>query len=443
MSEFAAQITLFANGAISAWMAYYAFTCIFTPAIKKRWILLAYSAYLIIATQMFFEFESPWLYLTINLVSFFALTFLFRGNLSTKLVFALLIYIVGMLAEWLSFLIINFTHYIQYGTNISLEDILPIARTITSMVFLPLVLLVILIFRKFVNKKARHKHFKVPAKYTLSILLMLLGIIFVNTLFLFTAIAMAEIQESITPITISHLVSSGIILLITWVYNTILNHLEEVEKNQQRDQMLERWEIQYRTAVSSQKIIAELEHNLSYHFLTLASLLREGKTANAEQYIADKIGRFDTIISTGNMPLDTMLNFYRQKIKERLDIDLGIELSILPDMKMDAELLATILGNALENALEACAYVEPAKRYIHIKAVLTSQSELILTVTNSYAVAPVVDSAGNFITTKADKEKHGIGLSSIQEILSKEVGHIQVDYDDNMFQFSLFFYNVG
>ena len=97
---------LFVNGIIFLGMACYALTCIFEPAVKKRWIVLACIAYLIITNAVFFEFESVWINLAVNMTAFFMLTFLYLGNVSTKLIFALLVYILGMLADGVAFLIL-------------------------------------------------------------------------------------------------------------------------------------------------------------------------------------------------------------------------------------------------------------------------------------------------------------------------------------------------
>ena len=433
-------VVIFINGVVFSGMTYYAFTCIFEPSVKKRWVVLAYATYLILTNAVFFEFESGWINLAVNMTTFFALTFLFKGNIGTKFVFALLVYIMGMLGEGISFLVLSSIYYLQFGMAVSTEYILPIGRTVANVIFLPLVLTTILIFRKFVNKKAQCKHFKIPAKYTVATFSMLLGIILINTLFAFALMDRAQVET--TPIIISHIISSVIIFLIIWIYNTILNHLETFEKNRLKDQMLERWEIQYSAAVSSQKVIAKLKHNLRLHFLTLSSLLREGHVEDAKKHVADEIGSFDDIITTGNMAIDAMLSYYRQKAKEMLDIELDVELMIPPDMMLDPNLTVLILGNALENAVDACTHLPPTDRYIRINAIFTTQGELLVTIANPYAVAPVVDKEGNLLTTKSDEHNHGLGLASVREMLPEEAGQIHIEYADNIFQFTLIFYNV-
>jgi len=440
MDDILVQIIFYMNGIVLVGMTYYAFTCIFKATVKKRWIFLAYVAYLAVTTQVFFEFENMWINFAVNITLFLSLSFLFSGNLSSKLVFAVLIYIMSMLAEGISFLGLSAIYYIQYETGVAIGDILPLGRTVSSIIFLPLVLIIILIFRKLVNKKARYKQFKIPAQYTVAVLLMLLGIIIVNTLLISTTLD--GTQTNAIQITISHIISFVVIFLIIWLYNTILNHLEEFERNRLKDQMLERWEIQYQTAVEAQKVIVELKHNLRFQLLALSNALEAGDIEKAKNYIAAEVGSFESVIASGNMSIDAMLNYYQHRIKETLGIELDTEIFVPPNMKLDAKLTVTILGNALENAVEACEYVARDKRYIHVKAVFTPECELLITITNPYSVAPLADSGGNLLTTKFEQDRHGIGLSSILEILPEDCGQIHIEYADNIFRFMLLFYDV-
>jgi len=434
------QISLYANGLILVGMKYYAFTCIFKPATRKVWIFCAYLVFLIATTLLFLQFENIWITLAINMTAYIALSFLFSGNIGIKIIFAILLYITSILADGVSFLLLNNIYYTQHSLDISIENILPIGRTVTTIIHLPCILAIILIFRKFVNKRARYRTFKIPLRYTSIVLFMLLGIAFVNTLFISATID--EIQRSANRILIAHLVSAVVIIAIIWLYNTILNHLEEFERNRLKDKMLERWEVQYQTAASSQKLIATLKHNMGFDYLSLASFLDKGEVINAQKLIADKVGILNSIVATENISIDTMLNYYQQKAREVVHISLDIGIFIPPDLRLDANLTALILGNALENALDACSHLPISQRYIQVKMELTEQGELLVTIINPYVEEPIEDENGNLVTSKADKLNHGLGLSSIQEILPEEAGQIHYKYDKGVFQFMLLFYNV-
>lgn len=433
-------ISLFANGVILAAMKYYAFNCIFKPAVKVVWLILAYCVFLLFTNALFFLVNNVWVTLTANIASYILLSFLFTGNRGVKITFAMLIFVSAILSEGLSFLILSNIFYIRYGYVLPAEDILPIGRSVTTIIHLPCILALILGYRKYINKKARHKTFKIPLRYTGIILFILCGITLVSA-FLISA-TIDNIYGLLNQMIISQLVIALIIVSVIWLYNTILNHLENIEANKFKDIMLKRWEVQYQTAASSQKTISTLKHNMRFEYLSLASLLENGNIAEAKRDIIQKIGIIDSIVETGNSSIDTMLNYYQQKAQEHLNIDIELGLLIPKNLNLNASLTALILGNALENALDACWYISEEQRFIHVKAELTQLDELLITITNPYIIEPAFDDDGNLLTTKDDKSSHGLGLFSIREILPDEVGKMHYTYDKKTFKFLLLFYDV-
>ena len=439
MGDFASLAVVYANGILHVIVKYLAFTSIFRPNVKKCWIVLSYAGFILITTQIFFGFANPVATMSVNVLIYLALSFLFSGNISTKLIFAAFMYAASVLSEVAAYLILNHIHYVQYGVGVLPEYVLLIGRTISSLVHLPLIFTVAFAFKKFLNRNARSQHFMVPLKYTVSILLMLLGIIIVNVVYINAIIA--EMLGNLGQVAIAQLASSGVIVLIVWVYNTILNHMEEFEKNRHKDQMLERWKLQYQTIADSQKVIERLKHNLKFHFLTISGFLENNATEKAKEHIKSEIGSFDTAISTGNISIDSLFNYYRQRAEDNLGINLETELFIPPNMQLESSIVVTILGNALENAIEACEHVDTNKRYINCKAVYTPQNQLIITITNPYEVAPVVDSYGRLITTKT-YGNHGLGLASAFDLMPDDLGHIHTEFGDNTFKFILHLYTV-
>jgi len=428
------------NGVISLAMIHFGMRQIFDLAVKKIWVFLGYILLFLIISQLFFEIGETWLTILINIVGLFAISFLYFGNISTKVILMFFIYVMTVLAEGLAFFGLNFVYYFIHETTILMEHLIAIVRTFTNLIFAPLLLVNIMIFRKIITKKAKSKGFKVPVIYTIMFFSMLVGIIFSNGLIV--SILVYEIPERILPLLISYLVSSFVVLLLIWLYNAILKYLDALESSRLKEQMFERWEIQYKTAVNSQKLIKTIKHDIGIHFLTLSSYLQNDKLAAAKEHLESIIGSFDSIITTENLSIDTMLNYYQQKAKETLEIDLNFQLLLPPNLNLEPKLTGMILGNALENAIEACLYVADDKRYIHVIAKVTKQNELYIEISNPYNIEPIADKAGNLKTVKADKSNHGLGLSSIRESLPEDVGQIHTEYADNTFRFMVIFYNI-
>jgi hypothetical protein len=407
---------------------------------KRKWILLAYIAFLLVSSELFLAFGNMWINLVINTIVFISFALLFSGNLTARLIFSALIYTMSIVADGLSFLALNYIFYIQRGTEIPVELMQTAGRTLVNIIFLPILLITMLFFRRIFAENAFQKHLKIPKSYTVSILAVIAGIVLINVLFI--SAAADDFQVNAIKLSISLLVSAMVILLIIWFYNTMLNHLKMLEESRLRDHMLERWEIQYNAARDSQKVIAGINHNLRYNFLTLSGFLKNDEVEKAQKHIEDHIGQLSYIVSTGNISIDAMLNYYQQRIKDVLNIEMKSELLIPPDMKLDSTHIVTILGNAIENAMEACEQVEQDSRYIHLKASITAKNALLINIINPYLVSPITDNDGNLITTKADKRNHGLGLVSISEIIPEEKGQVHFEFADNVFKFMAVFYDI-
>jgi len=447
MTESMAKVIYYINSIIFLFMTYYGFIRLVKPAVKKRWILLAYTGFLVISSQQFFVLDSVWMNLLVNTVALMMISLLFSGNIGSRILFAIFMYVASMVADVIAFTGLNYIYNIQNGTDMPQIYIYSVERTVTNVIYLPLLLICILFFRRYFKDRVSHTHFKIPKMYTIAVLLMMIGVIVIDVLLY--VVAIKEVQTEADKIIVSQFIVLIVIFLIIRFYDAMLDYLDEREKSRLKDQMLERWESQYRTAMSLQKAVSDLEHNMRYTFVELTGLLENGKTEEAIDHLRQEIGRFDKIsavVTTGNMPIDTMLNYYRQKAVESLGIELETRLSIPPNLNLDSGLLVSILGNALENAIEACEKVERSQRYIRIKAIFSKKrwnSTLLIAITNPYAITPIVDKENNLITTKQNKSKHGLGLASIMEMLPEKTGHINLEYDNNIFRFMLFLHNVA
>jgi len=440
MNENFAQIVFYINSAIFIGIMYYAFTRIFKPAVHSAFVWLALIFYSLISSQIFFEFGNTWANFLITVVAYLFFALLFKGNLSTKLVFALFVLITAMLSDVIAFFSLSYIYYVRNGTEIPLEHLINIGRTVVNIIFFPMMFINILLFRRYVDKKTGDTNFKVPAEYTISILAILAGIILISLLL--SSVAADVIQANIAQVTLAQFIALAVVFFAVWQYNKMLTYLKVQEKSRRMEQMLKRWEIQYSEAENTRKAMAKMEHNLHQHFLAVLVLVKEGRVEDVKEYIEQKLGSISYVIDTGNISIDTMLNYYRQIINDKLGIDLKAKLLVPPNMVLDADLVAMILGNALENSIDACEHVEQSQRYIHIEAKVNKGKHLFFIITNPYAIAPVADKEGNLITVKSDKDNHGLGLASIHEILPEEAGHIHIEYSDNVFRFMLLFHNA-
>lgn len=184
--------------------------------------------------------------------------------------------------------------------------------------------------------------------------------------------------------------------------------------------------------------VRRLRHDLKNHMLTLRHLIQSGYDANALAYIDNFLGQAgqgELRFRTGSALLDALLS---EKLSPAAQS--GVEVSVVLDFRrggfLDDFTLCVLAGNALDNAVESCAKVpRDAPRFLEVRGG-PSANQLLFQVSNSCAGA--VPMAGPLPrTTKADREHHGFGLSSIARALEPYGGTLTVTPGEDRFTLTI------
>lgn len=138
--------------------------------------------------------------------------------------------------------------------------------------------------------------------------------------------------------------------------------------------------------------------------------------------LQDIIGKMEIIdvLSTSNMYLNYLINSKVEKIKS-LNIDLTCGFKNTLDFLNLFE-LTTILGNLIDNAIEAQKYVEK-KRFIKLSTIKKAD-RVRLIIENSCNIEEIHMDNQKLITSKEDKENHGIGFNRVCEVVKEKNGII-------------------
>jgi len=184
---------------------------------------------------------------------------------------------------------------------------------------------------------------------------------------------------------------------------------------------------------SSDKEIRMLNHDLKHYLINLKTMIEDGNIEAALESITEYHQSIvDTNLLDAGIPVATAIingiftNARQNNIKFRLDG--SFEDGIL----MESTDIGVLIGNILENALEAVTKVrDPARREIDFSIKRDNQF-LYLEVENSYEYEPDVKNHV-FITSKANRVNHGIGMLSINRIVKKYKGVIEVTYEKGWF----------
>lgn len=108
---------------------------------------------------------------------------------------------------------------------------------------------------------------------------------------------------------------------------------------------------------------------------------------------------------------------------------LGIKITtkmIVPEViKVEDIDLMFLFTNLIDNAIEACTKVDQSKRYIDVEAMVKT-NYLVVRVSNSKD--PLVHlNARTIVSTKENREQHGIGLQILKQVCKKNNGEFKIE----------------
>lgn len=181
-------------------------------------------------------------------------------------------------------------------------------------------------------------------------------------------------------------------------------------------------------------------HDLKHHLQTLSVLLSVDKNDNAKQYLDNMMDDFVSMKNqihawTGNPLVDSLLSG-KQSRADKLGVTLEIHSSQIVSKLSDRD-MSILLGNLIDNAIEASANLND-KKVVTIK-ILNKSNMLFIHVKNRIGRAPLMRD-GRLVTTKSDKINHGWGMKSIEAVVEKYDGQMDINYNEAYFEISITFW---
>ncbi len=138
----------------------------------------------------------------------------------------------------------------------------------------------------------------------------------------------------------------------------------------------------------------------------------------------------DTVIKTGNVMVDAILNSKLSLIQSR-QINLHAKAVVPSDLRISEIDLCTVIGNLLDNAMEACLKQEQeSERFVRVYIGILKK-QLYISVQNSSG-QQIKKSGKTYISTK-NSESHGFGLKRIDRIVAKYDGYINRQNEEGIF----------
>lgn len=173
-------------------------------------------------------------------------------------------------------------------------------------------------------------------------------------------------------------------------------------------------------------------HDYHNHIQVLKAHMEFERYEEAKQYLTmlnDDLTTVDTVVKTGNVMVDAILNSKLTMIRER-EIPVDATAVVPEDVPFSGIDLSVLIGNLLDNAMEACAQIaNKDERFIRIYIDIIKK-QLYISVTNSMN-GRARRKGSQYLSTKTGL--HGFGLIRIDRIASKYGGFINRQNEEGVF----------
>ena len=171
-------------------------------------------------------------------------------------------------------------------------------------------------------------------------------------------------------------------------------------------------------------------HAYHNHIQTLLAL--SGDPENLREYLLkldSDLRSVDTVIKTGNVMVDAILNSKLSLIKSK-DISVNAKAVVPEELPFSEVDLCIIIGNLLDNAMEACsAFPDTEESFIRVY-IGTFKQQLYISVTNSVFGTP--NKKGRYPSSKTEGN-HGFGLLQIDRLTEKYGGYVNRQSEPGVF----------
>ena len=370
--------------------------------------------------QMFLtDFEGVGVLLLMLMSTIFSLLFL-NENFIRKILYNVMLILLLTFSAILAGSLIGLFNDIGYIELVSVQSF---AKYI-SMILNQIILFAAV---KLVISLIRHNSMGLGVGYTLTAFLM--SVTGVVTIVLLQRILNNKSGEYALFYTFA--VASGIVAMV--VISLVLYAIgekqhwqrlqNEIEVNAYRSQKQDVEEIN-----RNYKRIGKVTHEVNKVTLTVLNLLQEEKYKEAEQFLkqfhTEEKVLLDNVFYTENIILNSLINRKAEECqKNKIDMKCIVNGKIDGIQDID---LHCIISNLLDNAIEAVQKLDDKKIEL---SVFGNEYSVYIEASN-IVQSDIITKNPLFKTTKADKFRHGHGISNIKEKVEKYQG--EIEYKQNI-----------
>jgi hypothetical protein len=197
-------------------------------------------------------------------------------------------------------------------------------------------------------------------------------------------------------------------------------------------------ENQYRKTREYLQESSQLRHDFRQHILLINEYLKKGQTDKLAKYIAPLVEHISQCHKTicRNQAVDAIASHYDEAAKSQ-EVSVNWSIDLGEDLPVKESDMCAVMGNLVENAIRAASELEGNNRRVNVRIGLLNTKTLVISIYNAYRGRIELDKNNLPIT---NKEGHGIGLHSVQNIVKRYKGSMTIETNNGMFNVSILMY---
>lgn len=387
-----------------------------TEVSKKR-EFFAYACYYAVNTLLFFEFHTAWINVLSNLIGIGIVVWLRSKEVKTIVFVTITIYIINMACD-----VIGTVLFINYQDGI-------LHSQIYAVIALLLTFICEFIAEKIVTAQKKIENTPKVALIVIPVCSILMIVFLIYSDYC--------TDKGIVLVSVGLLIMNFFML---YLYNQLLIFVVQKYEAEVLKQKVEIYSNQLETILQTDEKVKTLRHDMKHHMNEIKLLANKYDIKEIQNYI-DRMQAFientKEIVSSGNMEIDSVLNYMLQKARDELkNVNINV---MLPENIKHSFDINILLGNLLENAIEAAKLTK--EKYLNVDISL-KKGVLKISIENSYLTAEVIKKKEGdvYLSTKKSKSGHGIGLKSVRKIVEKYNGTMDIVEHDGIFCVRLIIY---
>ena len=243
------------------------------------------------------------------------------------------------------------------------------------------------------------------------------------------------LPEEMEPIDLDWLTAVSLIglTLLAILIFYIQNLYDLLERAAQTERSLKQTQAAYyQSLLDKDEETRKYRHDMHNHLLAIRELARTEGAVQTADYVEGLEENWKKTGSghyeTGNMLLNLLLHYHLSALK---NIKVSIYGFCGREMRMDEVDFCTIFSNLIQNAAEELERQKQEDTYFTME-IHQGRENTSITICNS-SKAVLTGENRKLLSSKKDKENHGIGMENVREVVEKYDGELTVSADGKEF----------